>query len=534
MDTNVFKVRAVQTLIVDDNGTPGVDCNYTVIQWAIDNASSGDSVYVKNGTYFENLIINKTINLKGEGREVTKIIGNGTGDVIKISSNWTSVSKLNINGSGDLWYDAGIKAEGIKNCNVIDNNISSNNGCGVLIYNSANIKIENNICNFNDQWGMWIDTVTDSVILNNSVSYNINNGIHLNHVSNYNIIENNTCNFNRKGHGINSESCHYNIINNNTCNSNGASGIVLWNSDSGNNNYITNNTLSSNLVWGIAIYRANYNIFYNNRIYDRSGIHVRYSSYNTFLNNNISSTDDILRHKYNLMGITLSYSSHNYFYNTSMYESNFYILGNKLEHWNTHKIPINNEVNNKPVYYWKNVAGGIIPYHAGEIILANCTNISISNQNLSNGTTGVILGFSNSNIIKNNLINSSTQDCIVVSYWSSNNTIKNNYISKSRNGILLNFYSNNNTFENNTINNTVNNQFTPAQGIYIFESKFQKVFNNTLIGIETAGILLEKSSNNYLTENKINKNGYNGIYLQDSNNNTVINNHLTDILGNHI
>jgi len=37
--------------------------NYTKIQDAIDNATSGDTVFVYNGVYYENVIVNKTINL---------------------------------------------------------------------------------------------------------------------------------------------------------------------------------------------------------------------------------------------------------------------------------------------------------------------------------------------------------------------------------------------------------------------------------------------------------------------------------------
>ncbi len=37
--------------------------NYTQIQDAIDNASEGDTVFVFNGTYFEHVTVNKSINL---------------------------------------------------------------------------------------------------------------------------------------------------------------------------------------------------------------------------------------------------------------------------------------------------------------------------------------------------------------------------------------------------------------------------------------------------------------------------------------
>ncbi|MEE9506560.1 MAG: hypothetical protein V3V98_05375, partial [Thermoplasmata archaeon] len=45
--------------------------NYTTIQGAIDNADIGDTVYVFGGTYYENVVINKTLSLVGENRDTT-------------------------------------------------------------------------------------------------------------------------------------------------------------------------------------------------------------------------------------------------------------------------------------------------------------------------------------------------------------------------------------------------------------------------------------------------------------------------------
>ena len=68
--------------------------NYTRIQDAIDNTSDGDTVFVFNGTYYENVIINKAINLIGENRNTTIIDGNESGNVIKLVANGIEVTGL--------------------------------------------------------------------------------------------------------------------------------------------------------------------------------------------------------------------------------------------------------------------------------------------------------------------------------------------------------------------------------------------------------------------------------------------------------
>ena len=61
--------HASQTLTVPQD--------YPTIAQAISHASSGDTVEVKQGVYHENVQINKSLTLIGEGKENTLIIGEG-------------------------------------------------------------------------------------------------------------------------------------------------------------------------------------------------------------------------------------------------------------------------------------------------------------------------------------------------------------------------------------------------------------------------------------------------------------------------
>ena len=60
--------------------------NYSKIQDAIDNASVGDTVFVYNDTYYENVLVNKTITLTGMDMSNTTIDGSGIGDVVNVTS----------------------------------------------------------------------------------------------------------------------------------------------------------------------------------------------------------------------------------------------------------------------------------------------------------------------------------------------------------------------------------------------------------------------------------------------------------------
>ena len=71
--------NAVRQITVDDDGP----ADYSLIQQAIDEANNGDTIYVKNGTYLEHLMIVKNnLTIIGENQNSTIIDGGGDGDVI--------------------------------------------------------------------------------------------------------------------------------------------------------------------------------------------------------------------------------------------------------------------------------------------------------------------------------------------------------------------------------------------------------------------------------------------------------------------
>jgi len=149
----IAQTKQGNTLYVNVNG--GDD--YTSIQEAINAANESDTIYVYSGTYYENIVIDKSLNLLGENIANTIIDGRNNGDVVFLSpkSNYINISKFTIQNSGMNIYDSGINIDSdynrivniiIKNCNcglsldfwahncIISENVFTNNVKGVSVY----------------------------------------------------------------------------------------------------------------------------------------------------------------------------------------------------------------------------------------------------------------------------------------------------------------------------------------------------------------------------------------------------------------
>jgi parallel beta-helix repeat protein len=165
------------TISVKSDGTK----DFGTIQAAIDNAPDNYTVYVYAGVYIENLVINRSIVLKGQAKETTIIDGNHTGDVIYVEE----TGKLNISGftvrnSGKNYasaYDAGIDIQ--SDHNLVYDMIFTGNSIGIYSTHSHYNIFRNNIYNGNVQYGMYLYAgsnyafTEDNVFINNDCALRI-------------------------------------------------------------------------------------------------------------------------------------------------------------------------------------------------------------------------------------------------------------------------------------------------------------------------------------------------------------------------
>jgi len=242
---------APSTVYVDDgwSGTsPGADPDgggpassfgydaFDIIQDGVDGVS-GSTVYVYAGTYYENVFINKTLDIIGEGDDVTVIDAGGSGDVVEI--NWPDVTMtgFNVTNSGSD-NRAGIL---LRNDRItIDNCTSFDNYFGIRFYfgNDDNV-IENNTIISNADNGIMTHTVSDNLIQYNIIRDNAAYGISL-YAGSGNVIRNN--NIQNNDFGIYLSSMTGNTMHHNTIESNNR-GFFLTSS---NNNIIETNTIQDN------------------------------------------------------------------------------------------------------------------------------------------------------------------------------------------------------------------------------------------------------------------------------------------------
>ncbi len=186
--------------------------NYSSIQSAVVNASEGDTVFVYNGTYDEQITIPRPINLVGLDRDTTIMKVNKTGRAVYVTADWVNISGFTMLAMPDPPWPPmnifGIELYEVEHCrienvrfqtnqiglflvsssyNVIANNTMINNVDGVVLTNSEKNLIINNTLFSNNEAGIRLLESGDNAIVGNNASGNGGDGIRVSS-SNNNVI----------------------------------------------------------------------------------------------------------------------------------------------------------------------------------------------------------------------------------------------------------------------------------------------------------------------------------------------------------
>jgi len=156
----VVGVASAKTIYVPDD--------YERIQWAVDSASAGDTIIVRDGIYYENVNVNKQLTLKSENGSANCIVdAGGSGSPITLNADGISIEGFTVRNSGS-GPNAGIKVYSSDN-RITGNNISNNGGgIDLWLYSSNNRITDNNISN-NVHGIFLMDSSNNSIYLNNFI-----------------------------------------------------------------------------------------------------------------------------------------------------------------------------------------------------------------------------------------------------------------------------------------------------------------------------------------------------------------------------
>jgi parallel beta-helix repeat protein len=272
---------AARTIYVDGKW-PGpwegtVQDPYQNISSGISYASDGDTVFVYNGTYYEQLNVNKTITLQGQDSQLTIIDANQSGAVVTVEANNVTITGFTLQNSGENF--SGVSILDSAGSKVHDNIVESDYE-GIYLFNSSgNTLTDNEI--LDNYYGISLDSSYADNITQNTVSSNNDTGIRLSNSSNIAVADNNIA---RNTFGIALITSDNNTLTDNGI-SLGTDGLYILDSD---HNIFSNNRASSNIDSGIRLTQSTDNVVDNNTFSnDLSGILLENSTANLLSTNEL-------------------------------------------------------------------------------------------------------------------------------------------------------------------------------------------------------------------------------------------------------
>ncbi len=529
-------IDGARTYIVDDDGF----ANYKTIGEAVVAASNGDTIYVKPGTYNEEVLLNKSLSLmplsgekdpvviRGDGKKTGIAISaegctlegltleNFTGPGISIQSSGNTVSKNKFEQDNPAILISNSQRNSVtknimQDCrggvalrdNSSDNNIQENeiNGgdVSIFLWNVGKNSIVNNHAT-GSTWGIWVKDSKDVEIDANDVKSKTY-GIWLLNSSSTKLAENNVSSENEESTRL--------------------IGILLANSSGIE---LVGNEVSGG-AFGIGVSDSGANKLRNNAMEGSvQGIYLLNSSGQDLNNNQIKNV------KY---GMTLENSSENLIRQCQM-DNCTVGLGLGTSDQNT---VIGNSISN---------------IEDTAIQMASSNGNNLSGNQISEGDKGIIMSESSTNILEDNrfreikwslYVESSSRSGfdnfidesnladgkpIAYIYGQSGRMIRNKELAH-----LTLAYCDNITVEKTAITNDalflfysrdikiLGNNISGCYGMRLVNSTANEIADNHLLGNWFSGVFLVSSTSNQIENNTASENNQNGISLFDCHKNII-------------
>ncbi|WMW24959.1 NosD domain-containing protein [Methanolobus sediminis] len=463
------------TITVDDDG--GAD--YTSIQDAVNNATKGDTILVYPGMYYENVVVDKQLNITStDGASVTHVIAASAFDhVFYITADGVTINGFNVSGATGS-HEAGIQVFG-SSYNKLTNNNISNNRNGIYLSNSCSNILTNNTAARNYNYGIVLSyDCNDNLIYNNLFNNDVNagfNGINIHNEWNIektagpNIMGGPYLGGNcwEKPDGTGFSQTYYDADFDGICDGSYVVGVdnmdygpltpyggVVTVDDSGGADYTSikaaidaSNTNATILVYP-GTYIENVNVGKQLKIMSTDGASVTHviaaSAYDHVF--------EIVSDNVTISGFNISGASED----SGIYGSSLHnvILANNNVAYNTYGIHLYGSAKNKLLN--NNVVENS---YIGIELADSGSNTLINNTVAKNSWYGIRLWYSNNHVLTNNNAVNNNFSGIYLRH-SDNNKLTNNIIAENINeGIYLSYYSNDNLIYNNFFNNSVNAKF---------------------------------------------------------------------------
>jgi parallel beta-helix repeat protein len=254
---NVDQVKAnSRTIVVPDD--------FSTITDALSNASTGDIVKVREGVYYENPLIDKSLSLEGDGAAVIGVGGleRGAKSVFTLAANGVKLSGFTIrskNYSSATYHASGVNVDG-DNC-VIRGNIIEGTYYGIFVSVQSSILIANNSITGALKDGIRICGGSKNTVTENIIAQSAQSGLALDGYSD--TVTRNI--FARNGRGV-GVGASYSVVSANNLTDNVESGLYFAASDC----IVTQNNISGGKygIYFTSFFAApNKNTFYGNNFW---------------------------------------------------------------------------------------------------------------------------------------------------------------------------------------------------------------------------------------------------------------------------